>query len=58
MATTRPKRIKRPSQKVINNIINSDILTSNKMLPDIVIIDTFQYLPNIFYLNIINFFYF
>jgi hypothetical protein len=35
-------------------MIDSDILSPNKMLPDIIIIDTFQYLPNIFHLNAIN----
>jgi hypothetical protein len=54
IATTRPKRIKRPNQKIIDNMINSDILLPDKMLPDIIIIDTLQYLPNIFYLNTID----
>jgi hypothetical protein len=55
MATTRSKRVKRPSQKIIDNMIDFDILLSDEMLPNIVIIDILQYLPNIFYLNAINF---
>jgi hypothetical protein len=39
MATIRPKRVKRPSQKIIDNIIDSDILFLNEMLPNIIIID-------------------
>jgi hypothetical protein len=35
-------------------MIDSDILSPDEMLPDIIIIDTLQYLSNIFYLNIIN----
>jgi hypothetical protein len=35
-------------------MIDSDILPSDKILPDIVIIDALKYLPNIFYLNIID----
>jgi hypothetical protein len=35
-------------------MINSDILSPDEILPNIIIIDAFQYLSNIFYLNIIN----
>jgi hypothetical protein len=54
MATTRPKRVKRSSQKIIDNMIDSDILSPDEMLPDIAIIDVLQYLPNIFHLNVID----
>jgi hypothetical protein len=40
MITTRPKKFKRPNQKIINNMIDSDILFPDKILPDIIIIDT------------------
>jgi hypothetical protein len=40
MVTTRPKKVKRLSQKIIDNMIDSDILPSDEMLPDIIIIDT------------------
>jgi hypothetical protein len=35
-------------------MIDSDILPSDEMLPDITIIDTLQYFHNILYLNAIN----
>jgi hypothetical protein len=54
MATTRPKRIKRPNQKIIDNMIDSDILLFDEMFPNIVIIDALQYFFNIFHLSAID----
>jgi hypothetical protein len=54
MTTIRPKRVKRPNQKIMDNIIDSDILSPDEILPNIAIIDAFQYLSNIFHLNVID----